>query len=298
MAAVNLNHLHYFWAVARSGSVAAAAKRLHRTPQTVSGQLGALEKRIGRQLFRQAGRGLELTGAGRLALGYCDEIFALTDELGRALAEERPTRSLRAGISDAVPKSLAWRVLAPATTAEDPVRLLCREGKLDGLLAELALHRLDLVLADRPLPAHLRVRGHSHPLGDAPVAFFGLPGLVHGDFPAALNHAPMLLPGEDSALRPALEQWFEAQRLHPRVVGEFDDTALMKACGQAGGGVFPAPATLAAELGGLGCREIGRPDGIFTSLWAITGERNIAHAVVRAIIAATPPGLDDADAPT
>ncbi len=285
---MNLKHLHYFWTVARTGSVAAAAERLHLTPQTVSAQIKLLEEALGSALFQPAGRGLKLTEAGRLALGYADEIFALSDALQAALgrAPGAPSLPFRVGISDAVPKNFAYSLLAPVTEMAEPVRLICQEGKLDRLLAELALHRLDMVVADRPLPSGVRVRGFNHKLGESDVAFFAAPKLARGcgEFPACLDGRPLLLPGEDSSARGRIEQWLEAQRLAPSIVGEFDDAALMKSFGQAGRGFFPAPAVLAKAVETqYGVREVGRTSAVREAFYAITGERRISHPAVRAV---------------
>ena len=285
---MNLKHLHYFWTVARTGSIAAAAERLHLTPQTVSAQIKLLEDALGNALFQPAGRGLKLTEAGRAALGYADEIFALSDALEATLGRHHgvPNLPFRVGISDAVPKNIAYRLLASVTELPEPVRLICHEGKLDRLLAELALHRLDMVVADRPLPTSVRVRGFNHKLGESDVAFFAAPGLAGRcrKFPACLDGSPLLLPGEDSTARARLEQWLEVERLAPLIVGEFDDAALMKAFGQAGRGFFPAPAVLAAEVEAqYGVREVGRTSAVKEAFYAITGERRITHPAVRTV---------------
>lgn len=284
---INLKHLYYFWTVARSGSVAAAAERLHLTPQTVSAQIKLLEARLSASLFQPAGRGLALTEAGRRALAFADDIFALTEALEASVREAgRGGPPFRVGISDAVAKNVAYQLLAPVTELSEPVRLICQEGKLDQLLAELALHRLDMVVADRPLPAAVRVRGFSHKLGESDLAFFAAPRLARDcrRFPGCLDGAPLLLPGEDSASRGRLEQWLQAQRINPRVVGEFDDAALMKAFGQAGRGIFPAPAVLAREVEAqYGVREIGRIEGVREAYYVITGERRISHPAVKIV---------------
>ena len=288
---MNLKHLHYFWTVARSGGVTRASERLHLTPQTVSAQIKLLEDQLGTALFRPAGRGLELTEAGRLALSYADEIFALGDELQSALTSHKgaPMLPFRVGITDVMPKSLAYQLLSPTAGLAEPVRLICREGKLDRLLAELALHRLDMVLADRPLPAHLNVRGYSHKLGECALAFFAAPGLAQdcAEFPACLDDSPLLLPGDDATVRPRIETWLERHRLAPRVLGEFDDGALMMAFGQAGGGFFPAPAVLAEAIEAqFGVKRVGVVEDIQDVFYAITGERHITHPAVLAVTSA------------
>lgn len=288
---MNLKHLRYFWTVARMGSVARAAERLHLTPQTVSGQIKLLEDALGVALFRPAGRGLELTEAGRVALSYADEILDLGEEMKSALTRRqgRPRTELRVGICDVVPKSMAWRLLAPLAGLPEPVRLACREGRLDALLGELALHRLDMIVADRPMPGGLAVRGHSHKLGECAVAFFAAPALADRctAFPACLDAAPLLLPGPDAAVRGQIELWLGEARLNPDVVGDFDDGALMKAFGQAGAGFFPGPANLSGEIAArYGVREAGRVEDVREAFWLITGERRISHPAVRAVVEA------------
>ncbi|MCC5867789.1 MAG: transcriptional activator NhaR [Gammaproteobacteria bacterium] len=288
---MNLKHLRYFWAVAHAGSVAAAAGQLHLTPQTVSAQVKLLEDDLGTALFKPAGRGLELTEAGRVALSYADEIFALGHEMvsslrANALSEQAMT-AFRIGVTEAIPKSLTHRLLASLKRAERPIRLVCREGTIDYLLGELALHRLEMVLADRPMPAGLAVRGHSRKLGDSAVAFFAAPELACGRaaFPSCLNAAPLLLPGPNAAVRGEIDRWLGEARLYPRVVGEFDDSALMKVFAQAGDGYFPAPAIISDEIcARYGVNEVGQVDEVREAFWLISTERRIQHPEVRAVL--------------
>lgn len=240
---LNFKHLHYFFAVAKAGAVNRAAEKLHLTPQTLSGQLSQFEERLGVSLFRRSGRRLELTDTGRLALSYAEELFQVSAELEEVLRGSQEERAFlfRVGIADVVPKSIAYQLLAPALALPESVHLVCREDRLDRLLAELAIHRLDMVLADRPMPPGMDVKGYSHPLGECGVAFFAAPALVerlNSGFPDCLDGAPLLLPGEDSALRDPLLRWLGRKGARPRIVGEFDDSALMKAFGKAGAGVF------------------------------------------------------------
>ncbi|APR03153.1 MULTISPECIES: transcriptional activator NhaR [Zoogloeaceae] len=286
---MNLKHLHVFWTVSRLGGVSRAADQLGLTPQTVSGHLRHLEKELGAVLFRPAGRGLELTEAGHLALSYTDEILKLGGEMKQALSAslQSPMPVLRLGITDVVPKSFAYRLLAPVGKLPDPVRLVCREGSLDVLLAELALQRIDMVVADRPMPSGLAIRGHSHKLGESALAFFGTDSLCNdqGEFPGCLNGAPLLLPGSHAAIRGHIDYWLNDQRLMPRLMGEFDDSALMKAFGQAGAGFFPAPAILADEIcARYEVRCIGRVDDLHEVFWAITAERRISHPAIMTVM--------------
>jgi LysR family transcriptional activator of nhaA len=289
----NLKHLRYFWVTAHAGSVAAAGNQLHLTPQTVSAQIKLLENEFGTSLFKPAGRGLELTEAGRVALSYADEIFALGQEMVSALRApdipEHAATTFRVGIYDAVPKSLTHRLLASLRRSAKPVRLVCREGSIESLLGELALHRLEMVLADRPMPAGLAVRAHSRKLGESALAFFACPRLLrpHGTFPACLNGAPLLLPGQNAAVRGEIDRWLGEARLYPRVVGEFDDSALMKVFAEAGEGYFPAPAILSDEIcARYGVIEVGLLNEVREAFWLISTERRIQHPGVRAVMEA------------
>ena len=289
---LNYKHLRYFWAVARTGSLARAAAELHVTPQSISGQLAELEGALGVELLRRVGRGVELTDLGRRVAGYADDIFALGDELLAAARDQAARKSVpfRVGISDAVPKAVAYRVVEPALALADRVRLVCREGALPALLGELALHRLDMVIADRPLPAEVHVRGYNHLIGASELAVFAAPRLaatLPRAFPALLDGAPLLLPGEGSAIRPKLAAWLEAQRLRPRIVGEFDDGALMKAFGQGGAGLFFAPAAAAADIEPqYGVVAVGRIPAVVEQFYAITTERRMRDPATRAVFEA------------
>lgn len=286
---LNYKHLHYFLTVAKTGAINRAAEKLHLTPQTLSGQISAFEARLGVSLFRRAGRRLELTDAGRTALGYADEIFHVGAEL-EAILQNRsavPVHPFRVGVADAVPKAIAYQLLAPALTLADPVKLTCREDRLEALAAELSIHRLDMVLADRPLPSSMDIKGYSHPLGECGIAFLAtraLAGRQAHAFPAGLDGAPLLIPGEDSALRAPLLRWLDKQGIHPNIVGEFDDSALMSAFGQAGAGIFPVPLTVASGLiQQLSLVELGRTLDIRERYFAISVERRITHPAVLAV---------------
>ena len=286
---MNYKHLHYFWVVARAGGIARASERLNLTPQTISGQVSLLEENLGEALFTRVGRNLELTETGRLVLGYADEIFSLGSELEemvRHLPDGRPL-VFRVGVVDVVPKSIAYRLLAPALQLPESVRIVCREGPIDSLLAELAVHRVDLVIADGPIPAGVNVRGFNHPLGDCGITFFAAPGIARKldkNFPHSLNGASLLLPGEMNSVRSHLVRWFDGLHIHPRIVGEFDDSALMKAFGRAGAGVFIAPTPIAAEVEKqYDVVAIGQTEEVRDHFYAISVERKISHPAVAAI---------------
>ncbi|MEO8542422.1 MAG: transcriptional activator NhaR [Burkholderiaceae bacterium] len=287
---INYKHLLYFMQVARAGSVMRASEQLHVTPQTISGQVQLLEDKLGSPLFSKSGRGLVLTEAGRLALGYAQDIFSLGAELEQAVHElptNRPALELRIGVADALPKPIAYRLIEPATRLDEPVRLVCREWKLDSLLAELALHRLDLVLSDAPIPASVSIKAFSHQLGASGQSFFASASLAQqmpGAFPACLDGAPMLMPADDSAVGQKLRDWFQSREIHPHVVGEFDDSALAMEFGSRGDGIFVAPTVLTEDI----CRQfgvtvLGQAEGVSVEYYAISVERRITHPCVVAI---------------
>ena len=287
---MNFKHLYYFWVTARAGGVMRAGEQLHTTPQTLSGQIKLLEDWLGRKLFRKNGRQLELTEHGRLALGYADQIFSLGNHLESALRQVRGAvqrLDFRVGVADSVSKSVAYRLLEPALSIAEPVKLLAREGKFDDLLAQLALHRLDLVIADEPMPKRVSVKAFNHALGRSALSFFAAPGLktrLQGEFPACLDGAPMLVPSATSAVRVQLDEWFARHQLTPVVVGEFDDAALMKAFGREGQGVFVAPRVLEAETClQFGAEVIGSSAELVEEFYAVSVERRISHPCVLAI---------------
>lgn len=289
MAALNYKHLRYFWAVAKAGSIARASEQLYVTPQSISGQLSELESALGAALFRRAGRGLDLTEAGRRALGYADKIFSLGDELLDAVRERQiqAAPQFRIGIADSVPKSVTYAVVQPVLHLAEPVRIICREGRLVALLADLAVHRLDLVIADRQMPANINVKAYNHLLGSSDLTVFAAPALARSlksTFPGCIDGAPFLMPGESVAIRPGMERWFASNGIAPRVVGEFDDGALMKAFGQSGVGLFAAPTAIGEYVRAqYGVTAVGRIDGILEELYAISTERRIQHPAVIAV---------------
>jgi LysR family transcriptional activator of nhaA len=286
---INYKHLHYFWVVAKQGGIARASERLHLTPQTISGQISLLEDSIGEALFSKAGRGLELTATGRMVLSYADEIFSVGGELEDALRNLPPDRPMvfKVGIADVVPKTIAYRLLAPALSLPDPVRIICRENNLASLLAELALHRVDMVIADGPIPPGINVRGFNHVLGECGISFLAVPNLarpLRKAFPRSLNGAPLLIPSETNLVQAKLLQWFDSRRIYPRIVGEFDDSALMKVFGQAGTGIFIIPTPIATEVAKqYDVRIIGSTDEVRDQYYAISVERRISHPAVSAV---------------
>lgn len=287
---MNFKHLHYFWAAARAGGVMRAGEQLHITPQTLSGQIKLLEDRLGCALFRKSGRRLELTEEGRVALGYADQIFGLGAEMEAALGHTRKggmSIDCRVGIADSVPKSIAYRLLEPALQAREHVRLICHEGKFEDLLAQLAVQRLDLVVADEPMNRQMSVKAFNHPLGSTAMSFFctaALKRTLKGSFPSNLDGAPLLVQGAASAMRRRMELWLADKQIRPRTVGEFDDAALMKAFGSEGRGVFMSPAVLEDETcEQYGVKVLGRSTELVEEFFAVSVERRIKHPCVAAI---------------
>ncbi len=289
MLTLNYKHLHYFWMITKCGGVAKAGERLHVTPQSISSQMRLLETAIGDALWRRAGRKLELTDTGQMVMDYADRLFTVGDELVQAL-RERPGLAqshFRVGIADVVPKTLAHRLIEPVLHLAAPPRLSCREGRLADLLAQLAVHRLDLVLSDRPMSTSMNVRGYNHLLLECGMTFLGIAALaqpLREGFPLSLHQAPILLPAEDASVRPRLMRWFDELRIAPRVVADFDDSALMKAFGKAGNGVFAVPSHVADEVAEQwGVSTIGETLAVREQIYAISGERRITHPAVAAI---------------
>lgn len=289
---LNYHHLLYFWTVARAGSIVKASEELRLAQPTISGQIRTLEEMLGEKLFTRVGRNLVLTDIGHVVYRYADEIFGLGRELLDTLKGRpsgRPIK-LHVGISDAMPKMISYRLLQPALTLEDPVQIICREDKTERLLAELAVHGVDLVLSDAPIAGAARVRAFNHVLGECGVSFFGNSELVRQykrDFPQSLEGAPVLLPTDSALLRRSLDQWFERLGVRPQVVAEFEDSALLKVFGQHGAGLFPAPSAIEDEIcAQYHVRSLGRAEGVVERFYAITVERRIKHPAVAAISAA------------
>jgi LysR family transcriptional activator of nhaA len=287
---LNFHYLFSFWTVAREGSIARACQKLFLAQPTISGQLRALEKMLGQRLFTRVGRGLVLTETGHLVFRYADEIFKLGQELIQGVAGEAAMLPLRlvVGVADVLPKSVAYRLLQPALAYPD-VRVVCREGKTEELLAELSLHRLDLVLSDAPLSPTLSVRAFSHLLGECGVTFVGVAALARryrSKFPESLDGAPFYLPTENTALRRSLEQWFDAKEIRPQVCAEFEDSALMKSFGREGRALFAIPTVVEEDVcQQFQVRVVGRIEAVRERFYAISVERRIKHPGVLAISA-------------
>lgn len=290
MAWLNYHHLHYFWTVARLGSVRAASRELNLSQPALSTQIRQLEESLGERLFEREGRGLRLTEAGRLAYRYADEIFTLGREFQSEL-QGRPTGrplQLVVGVSDVLPKLMVHRLLRPALGLDEPLRLSCREGGLGELIQALLAHEVDLVLSDVPCPPRTAPRAFNHLLGVCGVDLFAAPSLLArhpGPFPAALQGAPVLLPSEGTALRRDLDSWFGRRGLAPVVAGDFDDSALLKTFGAEGEGFFAAPAALAEEVcRSYGVRRVCALEGLLERVYAISAARRLVHPAVVAIL--------------
>jgi LysR family transcriptional activator of nhaA len=286
---LNYHHLLYFWTVAKEGSVAGATRQLRLAQPTISGQIRQLERQLDQKLFRRQGRSLVLTDVGRVVYRYADEIFGLGRELMDVLRSRPPGRPVRltVGVADAVPKLIVERLLEPAFRLDDPLHLVCREGRADRLLAELALHTLDLVISDAPIPAQVGVKGFSHLLGECGVTVFAAPSLARKHrrgFPHSLDGAPMLLPTDDTVLRRSLDQWLGGRGIRPAAVAEFEDPALLKTFGQAGRGLFAGPTVIEREIARqYGVRVVGRLDEVRERFYAISAERRLEHPAVVAL---------------
>jgi LysR family transcriptional activator of nhaA len=289
MEYLNYHHLRVFWTAAREGGVTRASEKLNVSQPTVTTQIRALERALGQKLFSRSGRHLVLTDLGRSAYRYADEIVGLGQELVDRMKGGSAGREVRLtiGIADVLPKLIAYRILEPALRLPEPVRLEGIEDTPERLLAELAVFGLDVVLADTPVGPTVRVRAHNHVLGECGVSIFGADRLARAyrrGFPRSLDGAPFLLPRQHSALRLALDDWFERESVRPHIVGEFDDSALMNALGQAGVGLFPAPSPITRELcRQFSVRSLGTLEAVRQRFYAITVDRKLKHPAVIAI---------------
>lgn len=286
---LNFQHLLYFWAVVRNGSLTKACAELHLSAPTVSAQLRTFEQRLGVRLLMKSGRTLVPSEAGRLVFSYAEEIFALGADLLSALAQRPTHKPMRvvAGIDDVVPKEIAQRLVNAALGLQQPVQLLCREGTLHELLRRLEVRELDVVLSDSPVTPSLNLRAYNHYLGGCDVSWMAAPALaksLRAGFPQSLHGAPVLLPTSDTAIRRALDQWLDRHDVRPLIAGEFEDYALLREFARAGRGVAPVPSVLVKQLRReSGLRELGPARKVRGEFYAISMERNIKHPAVLAI---------------
>jgi len=286
---LNYHHLRYFWTVARKGGVRKAAEDLHVSQPSISAQLRLLEESLGQKLFRRSGRNLVLTETGRLVLNYADEIFSAGRELMNAVKQRPGKHPVRVniGLTDAFPKLIAFQILRAAFRSEAAIHMICREGEIGPLVSHLQAHRLDIVLADEPASSALKAKTFNHRLGRSGITFCAVPSLaakLRRNFPQSLDGAPALLPTQNMGMRAALETWFDSNEIRPRLVGEFEDSALMEVCSTGGRG-FTAVHTVVdrAALKHFGLRVIARVDECGTDFYAITAERRVKHPAAVAI---------------
>jgi len=285
---LNYHHLHYFWTVARVGSIRKASEELRVSPPAISAQLRTLEEGFGAKLFQRSGRSLVLTETGQMVFSYGEEIFTLGRELMTAVKDCPSGRPLRllVGVVDVPPKMIAHWLIQPALRVREPMRIVCREGDADELIAQLAIHELDVVLSDAPMNPSVRVKAYSHLLGECGTTFVATPKLarsVKHSFPQSLHHAPILLPTENSELRRNLDAWFNSKGVRPLIAGEFQDYALLRAFGQAGTGVFPIPSVFEKQLKHDAIHKIGETEDVRSRFYAISVERKVKHPGVLAI---------------
>lgn len=286
---LNYHHLLYFWRVVRLGGITRACEELRLAPSTISAQLRSLEDQLGEKLLARSGRGVVPTEAGNLVYGYAEEIFGLGREMMNSI-KKRPTGKplrLTIGVDDVLPKEITQRLIEPALRLAQPVRILCREASLERLVADLAVHELDLVLSDAPAAPILNVRSYDHPLGETGVTWMGTPRLVRQykkGFPRSLDGAPILLPTEDTAIRHQLDYWFSHLGVRPVMVGEFKDYALLRVFGQRGTGLFPAHSVLERQFRKqYGLQRLGPAGDVRGRFFAVTVERRLDHPAVQAI---------------
>lgn len=286
---LNYHHLQYFWITAREGSVSRAGEIMHVTPATVSIQIRELEKSLGVRLFQKSGRGLALTETGESVYRYAGDIFAAGRELvdmvrGRPLGQPL---LFRVGVKDVMPKVVAFKLIEPTLRLAEPLRLVCHEGPFQSLIADLAVHKLDVVLSDTPLDPNLHVRAFSHLLGDSEVVILGTRTLAEklkDGFPHSLDGAPWLLPTDNNVLRRSLDAWFADHNYRPVIRGEFEDSAMLKIAGRAGVGVFAVASAIRADVQAMyGVEMIGKLPSIKERFYAISAERRLKHPGVVAI---------------
>lgn len=286
---MNYHHLRYFWVVAKEGGLRKAADKLRVSQPTISAQIAALEGALDEKLFRRGGRSLTLTEAGHRVLSYAEEIFSLGQEILDAAHQRPGARPLRVhiGITDSLPKLVSYEIIKPIFNLEQPIQAVCREGKVDDLLAQLAAYRLDIVLADEPAPSSLPIKVFNHLLGECSVTFCAerkLAATLKRPFPQSLNDAPVLLPASNATLRQSLEKWFQAQEIRPRLVAEFDDAALMKVAAVDGLGFFAVPTLVVKEaVARFDFEVIGHTEECRQQFYAISAERRLTHPAIAAI---------------
>lgn len=289
MKQLNYNHLYYFYLTAKEGSIAAASKLLHLTPQTISGQLATLEDYLGLRLFERHGKRLILNDNGKLMYSYAEDIFNLGHELLQRLEPNQFNQQLTfsIGITDVIPKVFAYDLLKPIFDSSLSIKIVCKEGELEQLLADLALNKLDAILSDRPIPPGKSIKAYNHKITDSGLSFYianSKVGTLKGEFPHCLNNQDLLLPGEQSSIKLSILSWLDDKGLHPNIIAEFDDSALTKLFGQSGYGIFCTPSIVEKHvLETYQVTVIGRTDEVTEQLYMISSERKTKHPAIAMI---------------
>lgn len=290
MSPLNYNHLYYFYVVAKEGSIVKASETLNLTPQTISGQISNFESQIGILLFERKGKKLHLSELGQLVLNYAEEIFQIGNELKNVITTQQPNQYLTftVGITDVIPKTLAYQLLNPALAMDDPIRLICHEGDQESLLAELAVNKLDLIISDQPLQPGNNVKAYNHQLAESGLTFFASKSIetsFKNNFPLSLSGEPFLMQSKKSVIHQRLSSWFQSQNIAPNIVAEFDDSALMKSFGQSGYGVFTGPTLIEKHIvSQYNVRVIGRTEELKEQYYAITPERRLKNPAIIEIV--------------
>jgi LysR family transcriptional activator of nhaA len=290
MQRINYQHLFYFWHVVTEGSITAACKKLHLAQPTISGQLAVFEQAIGEKLFYKQGRKLQLTDTGRIVFHYAEEIFALGRDLGNTLKGLPTGKALRLsiGITDALPKLVVYRLMQPVFQLPEPVQIYCYEDKVERLLSDITLQRIDLVLSDTPLTSSSNVNIFNHLLGESAVTVFAsaeLAAIYRPNFPRSLSGAPFLLPTNNTALRRSLDHWFDNENIRPNIQAEIEDSALIKTFGKGGMGLFVASTIVEAEIKRQYMVEaVGNIESVKERFYAITVRRQLKHPAVTTIL--------------
>ncbi len=287
---LNYHHLFYFWMTVKAGTVAAAAESLHLARPTVAAQIKELEKSVGQKLFRKQGRGLVLTDFGKQVHGYAEEIFSIGHELREFIktGHHGTRKRFVVGLPDVVPKHIAFELLKPALHMEDRPRTICYEGKLESLLSDLALHKLDLIISDAPAPPTMEFKLFNHKLGECGLSMLAVPALAkkyRKGFPDSLTDAPCLLPTEHTAVRRSLDIWLDDREIFPNIIAEFEDSALLKVFGQAGEGIFPIPTAIEDRIKKqFGVHLIGRLPEVLDKFYAISAEKRVHHEATLMVV--------------
>lgn len=304
LSRMNHNHLYYFWLVGKHRSLTRAAAELGLAQPTVSAQIRCLEEQLNAGLLTRRGRNIDLTEAGQIVFRHADEMFRISSEIPDALSGRftGQPRTVHVGTSDFVPKPIVRMILEPLLRADSDVRLVCREWRIDELLAELGLFHLDLVIADRPHPDSSRVRAISHPVFETAIAVFAEPMLakrLRRDFPRSLHGAPCFLPVRNAMLRESLDRWFAANKIEPLILAEFEDRELLKTFGSGGLAAFPASALIENEVRRqFGVERVGWIRGVRETYYAIAVHRRVMHPVVQRLLAQATRTLRGAESPS